>query len=151
MSEKFLKSKTHMIILGLCAISIVLAIIYLITIVGNNKYNYSKPYDEKETVQLVDTTKFNNVDSRLEVGLNQANYPVFKNNGHAMSYLRENYTNTLELIKKESNLDDLTTDTVASYIVAAAKTQVGNELEQEKVNYVYEFLLIYKNSFITEE
>lgn len=151
MTEKFLKSKTHIAILGLCAISIILAIIYIITIIDNNKYNYSKPYNENETVQLVDITQFNDVDSRLEVGLNQANSPVFKNNGNAMSYLRENYTDTLELIKKEASLDNLTTETITEYIVAAVKTKASNDIEQERINFVCQFLLIYKNSFNMED
>ena len=95
----------------------------------------------------VDTEDFYDRDTRFEIGATRDGYAVFKNPYNAYTALTENYSNGLELIRSEFNLEPVTRSNYEMYLKYGMQVTTGSAEAQEQARFVSSFFDIYENSF----
>ncbi|WP_311537664.1 hypothetical protein [uncultured Anaerococcus sp.] len=95
----------------------------------------------------VDVDKYLKIDQRFEIGADKNGMAVFKDPHKAYQALTEKYTDGINLIQKEFDLEDLSETTYQAYKIYGGQVETGTPEEKDQANFVSRFFDIYENSF----
>ncbi len=95
----------------------------------------------------VDTADFYERDARFEIGATKDGYAVFKSPYDAYTALTEKYSDGLELIRSEFDLEPITRSEYDLYKAYGWQVAAGSAEAQEQARFVTSFFDIYENSF----
>ena len=117
--------------------------------VGKIDYPYTHEYAPGSGVikGSVNVKKFTDIDPRFDIGANEEGYAVFKDPGAAFTVLCEKYSDAIEAIRSEFNLDPITPENYRPYGVYGWQTTKCDEKMYERTSFVSGFFDIFENSF----
>lgn len=95
----------------------------------------------------VDVDKYLKIDQRFEIGADKNGMAVFKDPHKAYQALTEKYTDGINLIQKEFDLEDLSETTYQAYKIYGGQVETGTPEEKDQANFVSRFFDINENSF----
>lgn len=95
----------------------------------------------------VDVDKYLKIDQRFEIGADKNGMAVFKDPHKAYQALTEKYTDGINLIQKEFDLEDLSETTYQAYKIYGGQVETGTPEEKDQARFVSGFFDIYENSF----
>lgn len=96
----------------------------------------------------VDIKYFNDISNDFEIGANIYGYAVFKKPNKAYDTLIKLYSEGINIIKQEYNLDDISKNNYKNYSVYGWQITTGSIEQQEQARFVSQFFDIYENSYV---
>ena len=130
-------------------ITLLAAMVVLMSSCGIVKNPYVQEYipGQGNIKGEVDTEDFMERDTRFEIGATAGGYAVFKDPDAAFDALLEDYSDGIELIRAEFELQPISKSNYEPYATYGCQVTTGTEEEQDQAYFVSGFLDIYENSF----
>ncbi len=138
----------------LCFLCLVLAVFSLTACVSNSVVDIPFPYTQEYVAGKgnikgsVDIDAYNKIDERFAIGANKDGYAVFKDPDAAYEALLEKYSDGINLIQREFDLDDLSKDNYSEYKIYGWQVLTGTEEEIAQSEFISRFFDIYENSYL---
>lgn len=142
------KSKRFIIVSVVLCFVIILACTFILQNNSSSKLLYSQEYvaGQGNIKGNVNIESFLERSEYFDIGANSYGYAVFKDPKAAFAVFVELYSDGIELVQKEFNLDPLTETNYNGYMQCAF-LMAGDSEAEKQARFIPEFLDIYENSF----
>jgi hypothetical protein len=146
--ENMTKNRKLLIISVLLCFVMILACIFFLQNNSSNKLLYSQEYvvGQGNIKGNVNIESFLERSEYFDIGANSYGYAVFKEPNTAFAVFVELYSDGIELVQKEFNLEPLTETNYDGY-KQCAFLMAGDSEAEKQARFIPEFLDIYENSF----
>ena len=147
--ENMTKNRKLLIISVLFCFVMILACIFFLQNNSSNKLLYSQEYvvGQGNIKGNVNIESFLERSEYFDIGANSYGYAVFKEPNTAFAVFVELYSDGIELVQKEFNLENLSQSNYKLYGTYGWQVNTGTEEEQNEARFVSSFMDIYENSF----